>query len=268
MRRLLLPVAFAAAAAIALPLGTPSVSLARPIPSVTKMVFNDPEIECIQATPTQASAIPPLATGTIDVAVAILRDRGLTTARADALLQKASASYAPLGITLSKHSDTAVTFTGSNSQGIINQAKAHFGGGTPAGADVVAVLTNANIDIPGPDGPIDIQGQADCIGGVGFSDRSFVVAEDTAVTLGIPDEGFGIRPVMFYVDFPGKVVAHEIGHLFGAHHHYGNCVEGIPSEPLEVAPCTLMGPSGDFISFNFSTLNATIVRGHAEAFAV
>lgn len=260
MRRLLIAAVAASFAFAVVPLGSPQVS-ATPVPSLTKVVFDDPELECLQATPTQVGV--PVGGSTIDVAVAILRDRGLTAARAASLLNKARASYAPLGITLSLHSDNAVTFNGNDSVSLINQAKAYFGGARPAGADVVALLTNADIVTA-----VDNQGQADCIGGVGLADRAFLVAEDTAVTLDIPDEGFGIAPVMFYAQFPGKVLAHEIGHLFGAHHHYGNCVEGIPSEPLEVAPCTLMGPVADFVSYNFSTANAAIVRGHAEAFAV
>jgi hypothetical protein len=55
----------------------------------------------------------------------------------------------------------------------------------------------------------------------------------------------------------------------GGHHHYGNCAEGTKGtqEVFEGSPCTLMFNFVDFQSIHFSTLNGTVVRGHAVDFA-
>ena len=55
----------------------------------------------------------------------------------------------------------------------------------------------------------------------------------------------------------------------GAHHHYAKCVEGLTTEgePRELSPCTLMFNAVDLSSFNFSQVNSTVVRGHAQLYA-
>jgi hypothetical protein len=260
MRRLL-PILLSAALVVGFVVSDAPAVNAKPIPSVTKLLFDDENFECMQLTPTQR-AIPALNKTPKQLRVAILRDRGVSASRAAFLLTNARRSYSPLKIRLVLAREEAVSFSGTNVHELIAQAKAHFGGRRPSGVDVVAIVTSANIvnDTGG-----DIQGFADCIGGVGYAHRSFLVSEDTALH-GYPDGGIPFGPVALYGEFPSKVLAHEIGHLMGAHHHYGNCVEGVVTKLLEVSPCTLMGPSADFISFNFSTLNGIIVRGHAEKF--
>ncbi len=59
-------------------------------------------------------------------------------------------------------------------------------------------------------------GVAYCIGGVRYADTAFAIGE-------------GSSPWETTLDdktFSAKIAAHEIGHVMGAHHHYGNCVEG------------------------------------------
>jgi hypothetical protein len=260
MMRRLLTILCCAALVVGVATSAAPVANAKSIPSVTKLLLDDEGIECLQLTPRER-AIPALNKSNKNLRVAILRDRGVPAARAAALLAKARRSYTPLHINLVLARNDAVNFTGVQARDLIAQAKALYGGKRPAGVDVVAVMTSVNI----LNDTSDLQGLADCIGGVGLAHHAFLVVEDTAYQ-GYPDEGIALGPIVAYGQFPAKALAHEIGHLMGAHHHYGNCVQGIPTEPLELSPCTLMGPSADFISFNFSTLNGIIVRGHAEHF--
>jgi len=60
-------------------------------------------------------------------------------------------------------------------------------------------------------------------------------------------------------------MTHEIGHLLGAQHHYGNCTEGRTPVPGS-GWCTVMFPS--VLNANvFGTLEAAVVRGYAVSYA-
>ncbi len=67
----------------------------------------------------------------------------------------------------------------------------------------------------------------------------------------------------------GVIAAHELGHLMGAHHHYGNCGEGAPSvQGGGPTPCTVMFPAMIRMNAgNFGTFEGAVVRGHAVDFA-
>ncbi|MFN2526818.1 MAG: zinc-dependent metalloprotease family protein [Actinomycetota bacterium] len=140
-----------------------------------------------------------------------------------------------------------------SAQGLIDASKALVGGVRPEGADVVYTISSKLLT--------DAAGFADCIGGVRYPDRAFAVGE-------LADElNLGLN---FYVDGTGKIAAHEIGHLLGAHHHYANCAEGVSTDivrDLNPAPCTVMFNYSDFQSAHFGTLEATVIRGHVLAFA-
>ncbi len=71
------------------------------------------------------------------------------------------------------------------------------------------------------------------------------------------------------VDATAEVMAHEIGHLMGAHHHYANPVEGnlTSAGPNDLSPATLMFNAVNFASLNFSAVNASVVRGYAVNYA-
>ena len=187
--------------------------------------------------------------------VRVLLD-GVSGARGSAVVQTAQASYGPLGITLAP-TFQSVSFGGTTAQGLIDQAKALFGGVRPPGTDVVFTLTNKDVDGA-------VAGLADCIGGVAFPARAFAMGENFT-----PDEGtllgLGVGPANR--NLTGKVMAHEVGHLLGGHHHYANCVQGLPDILKELSPCTLMFNDVGLASLNFSTLNSVIVRGHAPLYA-
>lgn len=140
-----------------------------------------------------------------------------------------------------------------STEALVAASKSWVGGSRPAGIDIVYTISSKLLT--------DAAGFADCIGGVRWADRAFAVGE-------VADElNLGLN---FYVDGTGKIAAHEIGHLLGAHHHYANCVEGATTDivrDLNPAPCTVMFNYSDFQSAHFGTLEATVIRGHVLAFA-
>jgi hypothetical protein len=196
--------------------------------------------------------------GGIDLQVRVLLD-GVGSARGNQVFETVKRSYAPLGIAV-QPSFQSVSFSGDDSQSLINQAKATFGGQRPAGTDVVYVLTSKNITAGSlGDG---VAGMADCIGGVAFGDRAFAVGEN------FNPDNIPLGPIDFVGNLTAKVAAHEVGHLFGGHHHYAECVTGLASEVgEEVSPCTLMINDVGLASLNFSLPNGLVVLGHAEAYA-
>lgn len=156
-------------------------------------------------------------------------------------------AYAPLGISVAP-TYQRVSFKGRDADGLNRQAKKLYGGKRPRGIDVVYTITDKNITAAGLTGTSDsVAGLADCIGGVRFAKRAFAVGEvfDSPVDT-------------------GKCLAHEIGHLFGGHHHYTS-PEGMLGPEANLLD--LMGPSLGLISLRFSTVNALMVRAHAQLYA-
>jgi hypothetical protein len=219
---------------------------------------DDPELACIEPVPASTSVNGVTDDGqTVALTTRVLLD-GVSQAQAQAAFARAADSYSPLGVTLTATYE-AVSFSGDDAQGLIDQAKARFGGSRPVGSDLVYVLTTKDIQAGGNTG---VAGLADCIGGVRFPQHAFAVGE-------VFEEDVPIGPLTFYADATAKIAAHELGHLMGGHHHYANCVEGVKSEKevMEGSPCTLMSNFVDFQSINFSTLNSQVVRGHTISFA-
>ena len=177
----------------------------------------------------------------------------------------APTSYSPLNIKLNyKKWDLLRTQKAKrnvDSQTIIDLSKKQFGGARPKGFDVVYTLTDLDMTAPGIGAAV--AGQADCIGGVRYDKHAFAVGEISQY------ENLQAGPLTFYYAATSKIAAHEIGHLMGAHHHYQDCVEGIPTELEngEASPCTLMTNAVDFQSLNFSAIEGAVVRGHALDFA-
>jgi len=196
---------------------------------------------------------------TVSLDVAVLLD-GISLLDADQIMAQAAASYVPLHIALHAVSYTPVSFTGTEGTAMIQQAKDFFGGVRPAGADVVYVLTSKDLTT---DGDTGLAGLADCIGGVRFPNHAFAVGE------GAGNEPFAVGPFFLSIDAHPEVVAHEIGHLMGVHHHYANCVEGNLSSAGtgDLSPCTLMFNYVEVQSLNFGLLEGAVARGHAVQFA-
>lgn len=210
--------------------------------------------ECLELVPAAIAAPPG---SPVSLEVRVLLD-GVSTDQGQAIFDLVSQSYAPVGMPVVP-SFEAVSFSGTDAQGLIDQAKAHFDGVRPAGVDVVYVLTSKNITAIGTDA---VAGLADCIGGVAFPEHAFAVGE----VLDPDSSNFG--GLVLSDNLSAKVAAHEVGHLFGGHHHYANCVEGLLSElGSEISPCTLMFNDVGLASFNFGAVNSLVVRGHGEAYA-
>lgn len=199
----------------------------------------------------------------IELSVAVLLD-GVDEALARAVMARAADAYSPHGIKLTVAGVQASTIASNVSAEIIQQAKDQTGGAPPFGADIAAVFTNREMQ-SATGGAGTVLGQADCIGGIRAPYNSYLVATIEA------EDPFELVPgVWLDVERGPETMAHEIGHLMGAHHHYGNCVEGMSPEDAErgdVSPCDLMFPSVEPLSLVFGTLEAATVRGHAVEYA-
>lgn len=183
--------------------------------------------------------------------------------KVDGILDAAKTTYSPLGIDLRFHYDLLLPFVNGEPRQrttdideLILVAKQNYGGTVPAGFDAVYAVTD--IDVSGA-----IAGKADCIGGIRATDSSFAAGE-----IDLEEEPTTLGVTMFQ-DMSAKILAHEVGHLLGAHHHYANCAEGIPTETVDdaLSVCTLMINDIGLASLNFSTLNGAIVRGHSVDYA-
>lgn len=184
--------------------------------------------------------------------VLVLLD-GMKLRAARRIFKLAGPAYDPLGIDLDLVFKR-VSFAGKDLGALLNESVTWSGGERPADVDLVHTLTSK--DVGG--------GAAMCIGGVRYDGAAFSVSQ------GNYPEDYAIGPFMAYVDTPAVIVAHEIGHLLGAHHHYDNCLEGLAAQDAdgaEVTPCTVMNTFVIFNSLKFDSLSATIVRDHALRFA-
>ena len=224
-------------------------------PARAQAIEVGPVVECLEAVP--AAVASPLPGENIDVRVHVVLDQGVTLEEGERTMQWAQDAYSLLGMTLIPSYTTAVT-SADDTDTIFKELKALFGGQRPAYAHLVYLLTKR--DIAAGAGGTAVAGQADCIGGVMYPETAFAVGEYS-------DEpgdgegglfGFGVRQ-------SARIAGHEIGHLFGAHHHYANCVEAAGNE-TDAHQCTLMFNDVGLTGLKFSSLNASVVRGHALAY--
>ena len=194
----------------------------------------------------------------VSVDVLVLLDEKATKSLAQRVFAEAARSYEPLGIKLRVAGYRKVQLRGSDTPSLISQSKALLGGTVPTGIDVVYTLTTKS-PLTVLNQPI-AGGQADCIGGIRFPNRSFVV--------GTLVEPVPIGPLTFHVYSSARVAAHEIGHLLGGQHQMANCIEGIADFATDdPTPCTLMSEAADFDSRHFGTVESAVVRGHAVTYA-
>jgi hypothetical protein len=203
----------------------------------------------------------------VDLDVLVLLD-GVDQSVAERFFADVARPYAGIGVRVVPTFQVVdpAEFTGDASPDLINQTRARFPGGkVPAEYDIVELLTNRDIQALGQ---YAVAGQADCLGGLAYDERSFEVSEGPSPSL--PDEGAAVGPVTFDAKIAAKITAHEMAHLLGGQHHYANCVEGIePDQELngDTSPCTLLFNAADFVSLKFDTLNGKIARGYALAYA-
>lgn len=206
--------------------------------------------------------------------IVALRSEGTeeSIAAADAMLQDlvaelgpifegASPSYEQLAIDLDLSYDVLSVFDGrtpSAPADLIADAKEQYDGVRPADVDAVYVATDDRASGV-------VAGQADCVGGVAYDSHAFAAGDmyrgrEPSVLLGL-----NLNDSLGEFTF-----GHEIGHLLGAHHHFANCAESLPSYALGAGDltdtCTLMINDNSLGQNLFSTVNGTVVRGYAEEF--
>lgn len=235
-----------------------------------EQAFDEPDwLTCVEAVPAKLSLADVLDDGSvIELSVMLLLD-GTDAKVAEQVMARAADAYSPLKINLTLVSTRHVNFESDISSQLIADAKEYVGGTPPKGVDIVGVFTSKRMQSTTGG---TVVGQADCIGGIRFDETSFFVASDirhiedpsTGTTGTLNQMGFNPN-----VDATAEVVAHEIGHLMGGHHHYANCVEGNLSSTSinDLSPCTLMFNAVNFASINFTGLNNAVVRGHAVEYA-
>jgi predicted Zn-dependent protease len=227
--------------------------------------------DCDERVPATYAA-PALAYSEIAIDVAIMLD-GVPKSDAERMVERANAAYSDHGLQivatyrkLPLKADSVQTYDmGGSVDGIevtaaVAAAKSVLGGSRPLGSDVVYVLTTKDLYLEGFDD--GVLGWAECIGGVRYPNRAFAAGE-------VPSS-FTTAGLNFYLDAGAKVLAHEVGHLLGAHHEYGNCVQGIGPEDVtnrEPAACTLMVAYVDFQSLILGAVDGAVIRGHAEDYA-
>ncbi len=105
-----------------------------------------------------------------------------------------------------------------------------------------------------------VAGIANCIGGVGTKYAYAITEVGT-----FPEIEIG--PLTAYKGVEAKNFAHEMGHVFGGHHHYSDCVSGAASALTGRTPdvCSVMFNSLDFNSLYFSAAETAAIRGFVEA---
>ena len=203
------------------------------------------QLECSQFVPPVVS--PPLNMEPIDVRLLVLLD-GVTQARAEEVLAKAAVPFEPLALRLVPVGFVPVTLNAGRVVGdVVEASKMVLGGGRPAGVDLVVTLTWRTL-VDGKDSEA-VTGYADCIGGVSRADKAFAVGEAA------DNEWAGAE----------ETLAHEIGHLLGAHHHYANCAESA-SPNGGLSQCTLMFLDLTVTAMKFGALEASVIRGQAETY--
>jgi hypothetical protein len=175
----------------------------------------------------------------------------------------AARSYAEIGITLVPRYRVvrAVPDLDGDPDAYLAWTKQQVGGRRPAGSDAVYLAT---------DRYLASAGLADCIGGIAHADHAFAIGMTSFNGL-VGVEVVGVdKPAAVDPDKPdggATLVVHELGHLFGAHHHYGYyCAHARsaedPSRPCDVMDTLLPQQTG----LRFGTVNAAVVREQAERF--
>lgn len=248
---------------------TVALGAAAPGSARGRIIDRDPE-DCTESVPASWSPAGIVGGSEIKLQVLVVTD-GITQPDALTVIQGAARAYAPLNIQLVptfkklvlpgdgyKANPDGTKQPTADASELVAQARLLLGGTRPTGIDLVYVATNKDLHLDGDD---SISGYADCTGGIRYPNRAFAAGEawGSVETLG---------PLNFYTDAAAKIAGHELGHLLGAHHHYANCVQGIESSDAnnrDPSVCTLMYQDTDLQSLRFGSLEAVVIRGHAEA---
>jgi hypothetical protein len=240
----------------------------------------DEETDCLEPVPRQVDlGATPLDGKRATVDVLVLLD-GVSEAEGRTAVRDAMRAYTPIGVDLRPRFAPIAVPADGTTEGIdgkqwptasttraMTLAKRAVGGRVPPGVEVVYLMTAKELYL-GENQPQDgnrsygVAGLADCIGGVAYPHRAFAVGE----RLTFPSSSSAPH---IAEHLPGKILGHEVGHLLGAHHHYANCAENVPSAALTGSTdvCTLMFNDVSVVGLRFSQVNRAAVRGHSLAYA-
>ena len=244
-------VRFAALAATSLWLTMAPAGVAR-LPEAP--VIDRAEPDCQQIPP---EVTPPLALEKtplpLEVRVMVEREH-LSLAREH--MEVTRGAYERIGVRMKVRYDIVVppawpsgAFDQPSADEIFEFVKGHYGGKRPAGVDLVYFMTRYWSG-----------GIADCIGGVRFPDQAFAIGSiDYSIEGAVPSP----------TGNEGVIAAHELGHLLGAHHHYSNCTEALPSGATrgDYNACTTMSPLATTASSTIGLLEASYIRHYAAEYA-
>lgn len=209
--------------------------------------------DCLEAVPLKAAESALADDGReIRLDVLVLLD-GMKLRVAERVFEKVGQAYSPLGIDLVA-TFQEVSFTGQDLSALLEESRQITRGERPRGVDVVHTLTAK--DVGG--------GLVLCVGGIRYDGMAYSASQ------GNFRESVDLGPFKTYVDAPAVIAAHEIGHLLGANHYYGNCFEGLDpqgAQRSEMTPCSVMNDTVIFNSLKFDAVSAAVVRGYALKFA-
>jgi hypothetical protein len=237
----------------------------------------DPVFDCYNFVPHTPSSIR----GDVITADIVIARDGISEAKARDIMAKAAEPYAATGnhahvtprvkFNIVAVHDLSGKLTGRSANG------GYYEGGPPLTDDLMSQMIRyykanypglkrdhvhliTNRDITDDSGDEALLGIDNCIGSIGTKD-SFSISESGVV------EPFSIRGLVDFVsELDAKVAAHEVGHAFGAHHHYANCLElavfGLLKGTADV--CSLMFNDASLVALRFGTLETLVVRANAE----
>lgn len=128
----------------------------------------------------------------------------------------------------------------------------------PAGTDVVHVLTTKDVYVQttARDSSDSIGGVAACVGGISTPGQEYSISESA----------FRFRQPSALDDVEAVIMAHEIGHVLGASHHFGNCAESRSKVPGDSGSCTVMWPVGILNAAVFGSVERAALRGYIRAY--
>lgn len=217
----------------------------------------DEEAECPGFVPgittnPQDIDVNPLDDDEVSIRVLVMVQGSATTGQVRQLIEPAIDMYDRIGMSLSLSFQTmGGAATGEiDADAFIAETRSAVGGRRPAGFDAVIGMTTK--ELAG-----STAGKVECVGGYAHPELAFGVSE---IHLDDLDEG-GIH--LTPRNSTAVIFAHELLHLFGAHHHYANCAQSRP-DPLNGAlgVCTIMINDIGLASFVPSTANQRIARGY------
>lgn len=179
---------------------------------------------------------------------------GISLQRAQEVFRLVAKGYDRAGIAIQPSFET-VRFRSTDPQGLMKEAKAYFGGEPPQGTDAVYVFSAVSEVTPGSK-----VGMADCLGGMQWPEHAFAAGPEWTVK---EYGGWRNTGTLHPLDPAAVIAAHEIGHLLGGVHEYGDCADVANSRPCDIMWDKVLPLP--FKSFRFSMLNESIVRATARA---